>query len=216
MHQEDRIFLEMKSAVSGDLGGHMYLVKRSVTVDDDGTVLSNNYDLINDRVIRGAFGYSLGASEGALGQSLDQYGQDETPQTRHSLDITALVGGIGRWSDFEAWANAITGKYYYEFPAEFDHLANSNAVVMTLLANAGVDIQNITMNGSTYVNSFFDLGAPGANSDTATLLAVGDVTSAQSLNHNVSVLGRDNLSDIFIDTAANEKFYGEQLVGELR
>jgi hypothetical protein len=74
MPQEDRIFLEMKPAVSGDLGGHMYLVKRSVTVDENGTVLSNNYDPVNDRVIRGAFGFNLGASEGALSQSLDLYG----------------------------------------------------------------------------------------------------------------------------------------------
>jgi Ca2+-binding RTX toxin-like protein len=217
---EDRIFLEMKTVPgSDDLGGHLYLVKRSVFVQD-GVVLDNSYDAVNDQVIRGALGLNLGVSTGALGSSIDQYGADETPATRHSLDITDLIGGADRWSDLQTWAAAINNKYFYELPFLFDHLANSNAVILTLLANAGVDIQDIKMDGLTYVNSFFDLGAPGANFDTATLLAVGDVTSAQSLvhddpslNHNISILGRNGLSDTFINTKLNEKFFGEQALG---
>ncbi len=156
---EERIFLEMKPAIDGDLGGHMYLVKRRVDVED-GVVLSNDYQsgVNQDQVIRGAFGSLLGAYEQPLGQSLDQYGPDETPQTRHSVDITDLVGGISCWSDFEVWADAINNKYSYEPPYLYDHIANSNAVVLSLLANAGVDIRDLHVDGFPYVNSFYDLG----------------------------------------------------------
>jgi hypothetical protein len=171
---EERIFLEMTTAVGpNEIGGHMYLVKRSVFVENN-VVLSNDYDAVNDQVIRGSWGFSLGTYIGQLGAtaSLDKYGENDAPETRHSLDITDLVGGVGRWSDFAVWASALNGKYYYEYPLVVDHLANSNAVPLTLLANAGVDIRNIPFEGGTYVNSFFDFGAPGANADTATLLAV--------------------------------------------
>ncbi len=179
---EERIFLEMKPAIDGDLGGHMYLVKRRVDVED-GVVLSNDYQsgVNQDQVIRGAFGSLLGAYEQPLGQSLDQYGPDETPQTRHSVDITDLVGGISCWSDFEVWADAINNKYSYEPPYLYDHTANSNAVVLSLLANAGVDIRDLSVR--EFVLRF---GAPGANSGTATLLAVGDITSAAALDHDVA------------------------------
>src|SRR5438105_4267834 len=67
---EDRIYLEMKTADwTDEAAGHMYLVKRSVWVEN-GVVLSNDYDSQNDRVIRGAFGLALGASEEKLGDSL--------------------------------------------------------------------------------------------------------------------------------------------------
>jgi Ca2+-binding RTX toxin-like protein len=218
----EKIFLEMTTAVGPtELGGHLYLVKRTVLVDQAGTILSNNYDSINDQVVRGSFGISLGTYAGPLGSvaSRDRYSEGETPQTRHSVDITDQVGGVGRWSDFQAWASAINDKYYYEVPFAFAHTANSNAVPLTLLANAGVDIRTITFGGATYVDSFFYFGAPGANKDSATLLAVGDVTSAASIQdsapaaeYGIRILGRDNLSDTFINTKLNEKFFGEQVI----
>jgi hypothetical protein len=57
---EERIFLEMTTAVGpNEIGGHMYLVKRSVFVENN-VVLSNDYDAVNDQVIRGSWGFSLG------------------------------------------------------------------------------------------------------------------------------------------------------------
>lgn len=128
---EDRIFLEMKAAVPGDLGEHMYLVKRIVFVDESGVVLSNDYDFENDQVIRGSFGSLLGAESTRRGASLDAYQANETPELRHSLDITGLVGGIQQWSDFELLASAINNKYSYEPPYLYGHTANSNAVIRT-------------------------------------------------------------------------------------
>ena len=84
MPYEERIFLEMKPAVALDLGGHMYLVKRTVFVQD-GVVL-NVYDPGNDRVIRGASGtlagtdQLLGAYEMSLSASKDGYDAGETTE----------------------------------------------------------------------------------------------------------------------------------------
>ncbi len=211
---EDRIFLEMKDvgAVDDGLGGHMYLVKRSVFVDANGAILSNDYNYENDQVIRGSAGLHLGTFVGLLGRSLDSYAEDETPQTRHSLDITALVGGIQNWPALAAVADAINAdNYLYEAPYISNHTVNSNAVILTVLASVGVDVQDIQVDGHPYVNSYFPVGAPGANGGSATLLAVGDTTTATALHHDVAIVGRDSISDTFINTALNEQFYGEQL-----
>ena len=47
---EQRIFLESKSAVvDGFPAGHMYLVLRTVEVDENGTVVTNSYDPASDQ-----------------------------------------------------------------------------------------------------------------------------------------------------------------------
>jgi hypothetical protein len=197
--------------------GHMYLIKRDVSLNPDGTY--NNVYSPDDRIIRGASGFGtagMGAVEERLGGSLDNYSAGETPSSRHSVDITDLVGGAGKWSDMATYAFAIDHQYDYELPGG-QHLANSNAVTFTVLARAGLDVRTLNTSGTTgggpkYVDSFFPLGAAGGDTTTATLLASSAVTSAENLDPemDVTILGRNTISDFFSDTARNETIFGDQ------
>jgi hypothetical protein len=118
-----RIFLEATDiALSGYLAGHMYLVLRDVEVDANGNVTSN-VRTDADQTLRGSFGINLTTYNGLLTGSIDKYGPNETPQSRHSLDITAKIMAGGDFSSvMSAWqalgtdVNEISGQYLYEFP----------------------------------------------------------------------------------------------------
>jgi Ca2+-binding RTX toxin-like protein len=213
----ERIYLEIRS-VLGTNYGHMYLVKREVELDEAGNVVANLY-LPSDRVIRGSSGFGptgLSAGEMRLLGSLDDYGQDESPFTRHSVDITNLLGGASKWADLIGYAADINGKFAYELPGG-PHLANSNATVLTILARAGIDVRDLDINGNLngggpkYVDAIFSAGAAGGDSSSGTLLATGDVTSATALHRDIKILGRDGVADTFLNTSLNETFFGEQL-----
>jgi hypothetical protein len=90
MPTEARIFLESKPVLDSlGTAGHMYLVLRDVQVDANGNIISN-VQTPNDLVLRGSSGLpELTTFSGLLSDSLDAYGSNDTPETRHSLDITS-------------------------------------------------------------------------------------------------------------------------------
>ena len=209
-----RIYLEMKAVpLTSGTAGHMYLVLR-----DDGAANLVG-DPVHDQVIRGtAPGEVVGqltTTLGLLAASKDQYAPAETQLSRHSVDITDAIGGVSKWSELQGYAADISGSFSYELPGG-PHLANSNAVIFTILARAGLDIRDLDVNGvkngggTKYVDSFFSFGAPGGSSASATLLANSVDTSAANLTHDVTILGRDNVADTFRDSALNETIYGQQ------
>jgi hypothetical protein len=205
-----RIFLEATDiALSGYLAGHMYLVLRDVEEDANGNVTAN-VRTDADQTLRGSFGINLTTYNGLLTGSIDAYGPNDTPQSRHSLDITAKIMAGGDFSSvMSAWqalatdVNEISGQYLYELPTPFDsHVGNSNAVIFSALANYKVDARGIfDANGQRFVDSYFPTGMPGGNSSSATILATDHTQfiSAQDLadqtfNRNVKLLGRNNIS----------------------
>ncbi len=106
--QQTRIFLETKGVdYSLWTAGHMYLVRRTVSVDSDtGAIVDNSYHRDADLVIRGSSGFtSLSIVSDLLDNTEDRYGEfetrPETPADRHSTDITDLLGGVG--SVTSAW-----------------------------------------------------------------------------------------------------------------
>jgi hypothetical protein len=238
MPQALRIFLESKEAFNVSEGGHLYLVLRTVEVDSNGTIVSNNYDASKDRQMSGTSDTgtaTLRTGERLLAQSDDYYRDAQTPSVRHSEDITAklnvqnLTGGNDAavravWDALASTVSKLNDMYVYELPFVqlFDHLANSNAVVLTALESMNVDVRDIVVTdgpfiGQKYVESFFPRGIPGADSYRPTLLATEDVTSANGLNQEINgpdqairILGRDNRADTFLNTKLNEKFFGEQ------
>jgi hypothetical protein len=199
----------------------MYLVMRTVEVDGNGAVISNNATA-DDRVLRGGLGTAgLVTTEAQLSDTLDAYGPSDTPATRNSVDITSLIMAGNDFSDVQnAWNTltadvlGINGAYNYELPGGPPHIANSNVVVFSALAAVGVDARDIMFNGQRYVDSVGSSGTPGGDSTSATLLATdsGSAISAQGLKHDVSLLGRDGISDTFVNTSLNEKFFGEQSI----
>jgi hypothetical protein len=216
---ETRIFLESKSVnilgiPTGD--DHMYLVMRSVEVDDSGVVISNSATA-DDKVLRGGPSnvITLGTSADKLSSSRDAYGPNDTPATRNSVDVTSLIMAGNDFSDVQNAWNTLTadvlgidGAYTYELPGGPPHVANSNAVVFSALAAVGVDARDIMFNGQRYVDSVAPSGTPGGDSTSATLLATdsGSAISAQGLKHDVTLLGRDKVSDTFVNTSLNEIF----------
>jgi Ca2+-binding RTX toxin-like protein len=142
-----------------------------------------------------------------------------TPSDRHSQDISSWLGlsniagendnaVLARWNALGATVTALHEKYLYELPyvPSIDHLSNSNAVILTVLESVGKDVRDIIAGHKIY----FPNGIPGADDYRATLLATGDVTSADGLTQDVRILGRDDLADTFLNTTLNEKFFGQQ------
>jgi len=212
-----RIFLESKEAFGFSGAGHMYLVLRQVSIDANGEF--NNTPSELDQTISGTSLATLGLRtlKEFLATSPDKY-DGATPSDRHSQDITAWLGLAGQensaveatWNALGSAVLALNGKYWYEMPYDpaIDHLSNSNAVILTVLESLGKDVREKIAAHT----SFFPRGIPGADDYRATLLATGDVTSADGLTQDVRILGRDNLADTFLNTKLNEKFFGEQFL----
>lgn len=203
---EKRIFLESKSAViDGIPAGHLYLVLRTVEVDENGAVVTNSYAPASDQVIRGSAGGNLSVSTDLLSLSLDKYETTfvnadgstgefvVTPSIRHSQDITETVlngiGGDGQsaWAMLQTFAQGIGTQYTYQVTS-----LNSNSVIFSVLNSAGVDLRDILADsGGPYVDSFYYLGHPGS----ATLIATSDgsgvdgeiISASPNLTHGVSM-----------------------------
>jgi Ca2+-binding RTX toxin-like protein len=227
-HEETRIFLEsaeVKVAGVGTGYGHLYLVMRTVWVDDESGNIISADPRTTDQVVRGSSTPTvLQTYTGTLDSSLDGYGSGETPQTRQSVDITGAIfsGGVysnvaSAWSAFQGVAAGIAANQYtYEYPHTQYHTANSNSVVFSALARAGVDLRTLTIGGQSYVDVMRPLGHPGGDNARATLLA--DTSSetigwTTALADGYTVLGRDTISDRMTATAASEHFFGEQASG---
>jgi hypothetical protein len=150
-----RIFLESKEAFGVSEAGHLYLVLREVIVDNNGNIIGNVYNPDLDRTIGGVSGSSgaLRTAEALLADSSDGYSAGVTTADRHSQDITAWLGlpnitgevndaVQSAWNALGSAINALNNKYGYELPLDFeiDHLANSNAALLTVLESAFVTL----------------------------------------------------------------------------
>ena len=135
-----RITLEDKPALGEVTGaGHLYLVLRDDSeTDDEGLIIRGG----QDGTLTGTLGIE---ADVVLGNSEDAYDLPDTESTRHARDITAEVG-LGSWSAMVAYAQGIDGVYDYELPlASGDryHVANSNAVIFSVLNLVGVDARTL-------------------------------------------------------------------------
>ncbi len=170
MSREPRIFLESRAAVGDFTGaGHLYLVKRNVTVQEDGTYdniyqpgTEEQYESpelqdLYDHVIQGSVHWiivsrQLEVNALPLARTTDGYGESETPADRHSSDITAAVlAGSGTTSVEAAWASMVAyagnihdAAYDYELPlirgGVFFGVADNEHVH---LANSGATILSV-------------------------------------------------------------------------
>lgn len=118
--EEERIFVESKVALHESTGaGHLYLVRRLVEVCDDGTIV-NVYRPGTDQVIRAGTPFPgvltpLSIFTGSLSalQCDDRYQimpdgvTLETPQDRHSIDITSYIQSGGVHTDVATAWNAM-------------------------------------------------------------------------------------------------------------
>jgi Ca2+-binding RTX toxin-like protein len=222
---ETRIFLETKQvSVSG--AGHLYLVKRTVEVDENGVIVNNAYQPLIDQVIRGGpSGFDLQIVTGLLHQSGDAYGSGTTPVDRQSQDISSLLEAANPgqslsqiWSSMELFASDINGQYKYDPPnPTTSPTANSNATIFSVLNQAGIDVRSINVASGPYANTkyvdaFYFAGHPGADSDNPTLLATSDsdIISGLNLQSGAIILGRDGEDDTLVGSAHADRLYGEQ------
>jgi RTX calcium-binding nonapeptide repeat (4 copies) len=226
--QEFRIFLETKP-VPGTVGsaGHLYLVLRQVSIDDNGIVVDNSYHADTDRVIRGngsLLGGPLTVTEARLDSTPDAYSlvqvggttEDpifayESPTVHHSFDFTSVLAQAGYGDALSAWdllKSTALGITQYNYQASTG--PNSNSVIFSVFNGIGVDLRDIA---SGYVDSFYPLGHPGGDSTTPTLIATDStslVYASPNLTHGVILVGRDQVDDLLVGTRFGDKIYGEQ------
>jgi hypothetical protein len=135
-----RITLEDKPALGAVTGaGHLYVVLR-----EDGEADGQGL------VIRGGQGGTISGllevdAGGLLVATEDEYSPSDTELSRHARDITDLVC-TGSWSAMVDFARGIDGVYDYELPfASGDrvHVANSNALIFSVLNAVGIDARTI-------------------------------------------------------------------------
>lgn len=121
-----------------------------------------------------------------------------------------------------AYAQGISDIYNYELPTftlGADHVANSNATILSVLNAVGVDVRTLP----NVVDNLYFLGFPGATGEVGsgnspTLLGSDGSLSGQSerivasaeLDSGVALLGRDEVDDYLIGTEFADKFFGEQ------
>ncbi|MEE9454407.1 MAG: calcium-binding protein [Paracoccaceae bacterium] len=202
-----RIYLEAKSVAVGSVNawGHMYLVLR-----DDALPYEQAAD--ESLVIRGgpsAGALDIEANNFLLKNSTDNY-DDGTPRLlRPSIDITDLIPlGAAAWGSLEQTALGLVGLYDYEILSsanDREHVSNSNATILTVLASVGVDVRDIN------TQSPYWTGYPGANTLNGTLLGVDNdawIDASSSMNDDIVLYGRDDFDDKMKGTNGNDYFYG--------
>jgi hypothetical protein len=235
MSQQTRIFLESRVAFNPAFcSGHLYMVKRVVELDDTTGQITNSLKDTDD-VIQATSSTVLATlnrltvSAGIrLDASPDRYVGNDTPASRFSLDITSfiLAGGVSgtvdaAWTVMANYARGIGEVHYnYEFPDGIDnHLANSNATILSALNTVGVDVRALPRhdgNPGSYLDggAYFANNFPGAsNSSDSTLLGSGSqqlIVTSKNLENGVVLLGRDNVADEMVGTRFADRFYGEQ------
>lgn len=222
MSIEQRIFLESKIVYDPFFGidtgyRHLYLVRRNVNVAD------GVYNVIvsdDDRAIRGGpRSVFLGAVEAALKSTLDNYNSNESPTQRWSTDITAIVrAGVfssveAAWQAMTSYAAGInTNNYEYDIPTTKGFIANSNAIIFSVLNYAGVEARDILRDGT---NQFYiDYVHPGASAEFgSTILASAseeELVASSKLKSGVSLVGSDLVDDVMRGTQFADRFFGGQ------
>ncbi len=167
-----RIFLEYKS-VLGSSKNHLYLVLREnvndVAIANTGQVIRAGFAAGQLDVYTG----QIGATTSGAAGSEDTYSSlfpFSTPEDRHPVDVTGLLGGIGVWAEWESYAQKLDTIYRYELPDPTGltehHVANSNAFILTLFNHFDIDVRSLLGSGSFP-------GALGVDGEAATLLGAG-------------------------------------------
>jgi Ca2+-binding RTX toxin-like protein len=212
-----RIALEDAPAIHEGTGfGHLYLVRRQTgQADGDGEVIRGGKTGILP-------GGQVETEVKDLGASSDAYEPGDTEATRHARDITSLVGA-GSWATMAAVAEGIHEVGYdYELPlasVSRNHVANSNAVIFTVLNAVDADVRTIAgiADGGGYSHGF-----PGASDHGSALVGrptlLGSthgshsarIVASTSLIGGIALLGRDGVDDFMIGTPWADDFYGEQ------
>jgi hypothetical protein len=143
-----RITLEDTPAGSAGTGaGHLYLVVRTENaLDGQGSVIRGGLQGDGPSA-------SLKIQTGARSESADPYLAGDTEAARHARAITTLVGS-GGWATMAAVAEGIHAVGYdYELPLASpirNHIANSNAAILTVFNGADVDVRTIAGSGYSY------------------------------------------------------------------
>lgn len=202
------IYLEWKPVTIGiDTGYyHMYLVLRDEPTDPG--QLTDLSWRSSGEVIRGGPGSgvapTLAVQTGLLQATLDAYSSQNDINSRFLIDITGTADADSLWTELLRYAAGINSSgYLYEPPAIFDHVANSNATIFSVLNSAGIDVRTILGGGNLF---------PGAVS-FPTLLGSAEsqtIIAASQLESGTALLGRDNVDDILIGTKYADKYFGEQ------
>jgi hypothetical protein len=230
-----RIFLESRPAVSlVPNAGHLYLVKRYVDVQPDGSYVNvyrpgPDSDPLADQIIQGTVSFTtLGPLLVNAGTSLSNSSSGTgytTPFDMNSVDITQSVlasGGFASvdaaWSSMGGYAAGIGAVGYdYETPDGFDnHMSNSGATILSVLNSINLDIRTLRApNGADlYLTSFYSYQFPGASDAyEPTLLGQGSIqtiVASASQQSGLRILGRDTVDDILIGTKFVDRYYGEQ------
>src|SRR5882757_8382402 len=208
----DRIYLEAKP-IAGGAYFHLYLVRRPAPTSPDQV---NDFAWRNSgTVLRGTaesplVGVPLQTQEMRLDASLDAYlSAAQINERPMPFDITDIVGGIDNWSKLETTVGGINGSHYdYELPFfrsdTRDHISNSNATILTALNAVGVDIRALLSSINTVV--------PGAAPNPTLLGVAGNdhIVASSGLQSGITLLGRDDVNDVFAGTRFGDRFYGEQ------
>ena len=203
-----RIFLEYKPVLGVLQYDHLYLVLREnvndVAIANTGQVIRAGTTLLPDK---------LDVTAGVVGGSEDAYLSIfplSTPEDRHPVDVTDLLGGIGVWAEWESYAQKLDTIYRYELPDPIGlteaHVANSNAFILTLFNQFGIDVRPLLGSGSFP-------GALGVDGEAATLLGAGTdpaITASPNLETGLSILGRDDVDDIITGTGFDDRLFGKE------
>ncbi|HEY6618660.1 MAG TPA: hypothetical protein VIY68_03865 [Steroidobacteraceae bacterium] len=187
---------------------HLYLVERPAPQSDsefnslawrnEGNVLRGGSTISSD---------TLSVQSGALATSSDAYNSSSDISNRLIWNITDLVGGDSGWATMSSMLAGIgAADYPYELPFGRTYsnyyVANSDAVVTSLLNAVGVDVRSII--GS--------LDAPGAGTGVQPTL-LGDANStviqaSPALQGGVTLLASPNVNDTLIGNGNGDNYFG--------
>ena len=163
-----------------------------------------------------------------LAGSDDEYESGDTEISRNARDLAQYLSSSG-FTVSTAWAAMVTyaagieaAEYDYELPFATDdriHVANSNAVVFSVLNQVNVDARQVGDLGS---GGDYSAGLPGAAPPEGAYTSIPTLLGSDSgpdperivasgkLIAGVAILGRDGRDDYMIGTVHPDAFYGEQ------
>ena len=169
-----RISIEWQS-IRGSLGtvGHLYLVARTPSQEDgegyaisgypegkstgtadfdgdDRLEVNEAFDLTNQKFS------SLNSGYGAeLTDTIDQYGPNDTEQTRGSIDLTAAIQAVhggsvdldNIWLQMVSLAQELSdSQYTYDLTPEYalGYMVNSNSLAASALSKIGLNVEDVS------------------------------------------------------------------------
>jgi hypothetical protein len=144
-----------------------------------------------------------------LQQSQDKYLSQDDTTARGLINLTEQAGiGADLWGAMSSYGQGIHDtKYDYNLPNEVSGdpsqwVANSNAFVLSVLNQVGVDVR-------THIKG---LPTPGANTYGTLLGGAGSdqIDASPNLTKGVTILGRDDRPDVITGTKFSDYIYGEQ------